>query len=102
MSVSCGNDIGSSLVNLGMNHKASLIDGNLGTTLGNVAFIIDKYQIGSLDSGEMLGEWVHPKVILQNRVLRELAYTMHQDPKYFIPLIEMWPDTPSPYPSLPK
>lgn len=75
MGVSRGNDIRSSLVNLGMNHKASLIDGNLGTTLSNVTFIIDKHQVGSLDGGEMLGEWVHPKVILQDRVLSTLAYT---------------------------
>ena len=56
------------LVDFRMNHESSLVDGVLGTTLGDVALGIDKNQIRCLDGGEVLGEGIHPEVILQDGV----------------------------------
>lgn len=68
MCMRCGHDIGASLVDFGMNEEPSFINRQLGSPFHDKSISIQKDKIRSLDSREVLGEWVHPEVVLENRV----------------------------------
>lgn len=68
MRVSRGNHIGTGLVNLGMDHESRFIDGQLSTPFSHIALAVHEDKIRSFDGGEVLGKWIHPEVVLQDRV----------------------------------
>lgn len=75
MGVGCSRNIWARFVDLRMNQEPSFINGQLSSTIDDESISIQQNEIRRLDSREMLGEWVHPEMVFEDRVYKSSEYS---------------------------